>query len=433
MKIKHKLSIPVFLLVLMMIAFVSSASADETGKTPAVKGEQPWMVGLVDSGTNNAHEGQFCGGSLIAPNWVLTAAHCLEGVQNADEVDVVIGRYQLSSNEGERIPAAEMAVHPGYPEYEDNQNNDIALIRLSRPATKGTPISLISAANEYVDDPGTMARVTGWGVLTEESEKTPDMLQGVNIPVVTQTACQLVYGDDLMSDDLCAGLEDGGADSCYGDSGGPLVSTDRNGNPVQIGIVSWGEGCGVAGNYGVYTRLTEYNNWINGVMAGTETVIQPSDIPLEFDDEWEEGDWDDDNGSWDEEGDWNDDDSSWGDAGWWEDDVNVQPVEPDDSVLNLSNAVLPGGFELVWVDEWDDAQGFTYVDDGDGYTGIYLYHDGFETEMDGEAQTINGVKVFFGEEDGEQTAVFTIDGHEIFIYSTISTTQLQQLVQSIIK
>ena len=326
---KRKLMMAMVTLGLMMVALVGPASAN-TGKTPAEPGAQPWMVGLLSSDTNNGYDAQFCGGSLIAPNWVLTAAHCVEGIQNASEVDILVGRHTLSSNEGERITAAEIAVHKGYPDDADGEDNDIALIRLSRPATQGTPIKLAATTATTADDPGAQARVTGWGSLTEAGGDEPDTLHGVNLPVVSQEACKAVYGEDLLSDTICAGPESGGADSCYGDSGGPLVGRNSSGEPVQIGVVSWGDECGAAGQYGVYARVTSYQNWINNVLNGTADTLTPAELPASSEGgDWDEGDWDDD--SWDDDswddGSWDDDswdDGDWGDDSWddgsWDDD-----------------------------------------------------------------------------------------------------------------
>lgn len=411
---KTKIWLPLLLMFVMVFTVFGKASAADTGKTPAQKGAQPWMVALVDSDTKNAHKGQFCGGSLIAPQWVLTAAHCLEGT-DASGVDVVIGRHTLSSNEGERIPAAELALHVGYPDYSDGQDNDIALIRLSRPATKGTPIKLVNDANEYVDDAGTLARVTGWGVLTEDGDDAPDVLHGVNVPVVTQTACQAVYGSDLLPDGLCAGREEGGADSCYGDSGGPLVGRDRNGHPVQIGVVSWGDECGAAGNYGVYARLTEYDSWVQGVMAGTVETIQPSDLPEDFGaDDWGDEDWDEDD---------------WGDEDW--DDDEWETAEPSDDIVDLSNIELPKGFELWWADESFDELYVSYGDDNGDYLDIYATEG--EWDFSGEKTSmVNGVEVLFYNEDGEQVALFNQDGYGVEVYGTISRSQLRTTVASLL-
>ena len=402
----RKVAILFLIVGMMTMALVGQTSAAGTGKTPAVKGAQPWMVALVDSGTADAHEGQFCGGSLIAKEWVLTAAHCLEGVKDATEIDVVIGRYQLSSNEGERITASALAIHAGYPNDKDNQDNDIALIRLSRPATKGSPIRLITTANQYVDDPGTIARVTGWGVLTENGETTPDILQGVNVPIVTQELCQDVYGDDLMADNLCAGKKQGGADSCYGDSGGPLVAKDRAGNPVQIGVVSWGDECGAADSYGVYERLTEYNGWINQVMAGTVKTLTPSDLPNnDVEDEWES-------------------DEPWTDT-----------ADSDENFIDLSKIVLPKGFELTSEGVEDGEYSVSYADANGNYIDIYASAEqwAFSAEDRPFIQKIKGVEVLLDSDEGEQMALFNLDGNGVDIYATITASQMQQLVKTIVQ
>jgi hypothetical protein len=406
---KTKIWLPVLLVFGMMLTVLGNASAATTGKTPAKKGAQPWMVALVENETKNAYEGQFCGGSLIAPEWVLTAAHCLEGAE-ARDVDVVIGRYQLSTNEGERITAAELAIHTGYPDDRDGQDNDIALIRLSRPATKGTPIALITAATEYTDDPGTLARLTGWGVMSENSDESPDILHGVDVPIVTQASCKVVYGSDLMPDDLCAGREEGGADSCYGDSGGPLWSYDRNGSPIQIGIVSWGDECGAAGNYGVYARLTTYESWINGVMAGKVETLQPSDLPEDFGaDEWGESNWD--------EEDW--DDSDW------------ETSEPSNAILELSDIVLPNGFDLVWAEESRSELYVSYENERGDYVDIFAETDEWDFSEDRPTR-VNGVEVLFYQEDGEQIALFNQDGNGVEVYGTISRGQMRQLISSLL-
>jgi hypothetical protein len=423
---KHKLWIPLLLTAFILLAFVGQASAN-TGKTPATQGEQPWMVGLVEAGTANARDGHFCGGSLIAPDWVLTAAHCLEGIASPDEVDLVIGRHQLSSNAGERIPAAELLLHKGYPDYADGEDNDIALIRLSRPATQGTPISLITAATAAIDDPGQMARVTGWGVLSEDGETTPDLLHGVNVPVVSQAACEAIYGADLQPDGLCAGLEQGGADSCYGDSGGPLVVADKNGKPIQIGVVSWGDECGASGNYGVYARLTEYEAWINGVMAGTVETIEPDDVPHsdgagEWDEDWADEGWDD--GEWD--------DVEWDDVEW--DDNGVDDGQTGSAILELNTIDLPAGFEVHWFDSSADILDVGYgTDDGD-YVDIYAEEGEWAFSADDQPfiETINGVDVLRDWDGDSEIALFNVDGYGVEIYGTISETEMLDLLDSIL-
>ena len=252
---------------------------ENTGKTPAQLGAQPWMVSLADAYSNNGYDAHICGGSLIAPQWVLTAAHCVEDMAPSD-LDLVINRYTLSSNAGERIGAAQIIEHPGYANEADGEDNDIALIKLSRPATQGQPIALITDATEQLDDPGTTARVTGWGRVPEKNLESTDVLHGVNVPIVSQTVCNNVYDGDVTDDAVCAGFEQGGADSCEGDSGGPLIVPNGSGW-VQAGIVSWGgdAGCGVAGQYGVYARLTEYDDWIQGYTGLLASPTNPVPAP----------------------------------------------------------------------------------------------------------------------------------------------------------
>ena len=252
---------------------------EHTGKTPATTGQQPWMVSLADSDSSNGYDAHICGGSLIAPQWVLTAAHCVEDAK-ASDLDLIINRHTLSSNAGERIPAAQIIMHAGYTNTSDGEDNDIALIKLSRPSTQGQPIALITDATEQLDDAGTMARVTGWGRVPEQGKESTDVLHGVNVPIVSQQACRAVYDSDLTPDAVCAGFTNGGADSCEGDSGGPLIVPNGNGW-AQVGIVSWGGdlGCGVAGQYGVYARLTEYDEWIQSKVGSLTAPTTPTPAP----------------------------------------------------------------------------------------------------------------------------------------------------------
>ena len=258
----------------------ATTSGEYTGKTPAQPGAQPWMVALVNAQTPDANEGQFCGASLISSKWVLTAAHCVEG-ETAASVDAVIGRNQLSTQQGERIHAKRIIVHPGYVDQEDGQANDIALIELNHATTAGQPISIINAATAAVDDAGAQARITGWGRVPEKNLDHTDKLFGVNVPVMTQQACQKSYDNTVSGDEICAGLPQGGKDSCEGDSGGPLFIPNAQGKAIQIGIVSWGgpAGCGMPNNPGVYTRLTEYENWIKAQMSGDSTNPAPTPDP----------------------------------------------------------------------------------------------------------------------------------------------------------
>ena len=274
------------------------------GGLAAEQGAWPFQVALLtsymlDNRPESQMDAQFCGGSLIAPGWVLTAAHCLvyDGQEvPADAITVLSGATHLA--EGKRLKVAEVIVHEGFDRSMMSIDNDIGLLRLEGKAAAKT----IALPKAGIKDAG-KATVTGWGMM-EDGTFPADLMQ-VDIDVTTNEACNAgikeIYAKDLgailrswaprlrlsdtaidaatttmassMSDPLtpnmlCAGIKEGGRDSCSGDSGGPLFVKDGN-DLTQIGVVSWGEGpldaaapCGHANAYGVYTRLSNYTDWI---------------------------------------------------------------------------------------------------------------------------------------------------------------------------
>jgi trypsin len=229
-------------------------------------GKYPFMVAIVARGADS-YNGQYCGGSLIADRWVLSAAHCLVG-ESASTVDVVIGRHDLTSNAGTRIRAESIVMHPDY--NDRTSNNDIALIELRDPVSE-QPLSL--PPDESLDAPGRTATVIGWGNVDANRSKAPretwpTNLMEVDLPLVGNDDCRSHYGTDFRANTmLCAGGN--GLDSCQGDSGGPLFLS-TSGGWTQVGIVSWGDGCGQSWP-GVYTRVSTYVSWItqvSGVQPG---------------------------------------------------------------------------------------------------------------------------------------------------------------------
>ena len=261
------------------------------GGNPADDGEYPWQVALVDSTYINPFDGQFCGGSIIAPGWVLTAAHCVvddDGtVSNPATLDVVAGVNLLSSgptsgSQGQRRKVAQIIVYPSF--YYTNgkiPENDIALLRLAAPLNlnqKAQPISLATQADSPRFAPGVTATVSGWGRMNPPPQEPilfPDALMEVQVPIVDQTICSAAYPGEITPNMLCAGYAAGGYDSCQGDSGGPLIVPDGNGGWLQAGIVSWGKGCAQPNKYGVYTRLANYTEWINSWLNPAVVVYLP--------------------------------------------------------------------------------------------------------------------------------------------------------------
>jgi trypsin len=213
------------------------------GGLPAANGRYPYMVNL-----NGAFGDNYCGGTLIAPTVVLSAAHCM----GASEV--TIGRFNIAtdgSNTYDRIPVAQEVRHPFY--NSGTMENDIMLIRLTRASSKPT-VAINWSGSANVNQ---MLTVMGWGTLSEGGNQ-PDQIRYVDVPYVSNSACNYEYSGGISDDMMCAGFDQGGKDACQGDSGGPLIiSGGVASKDVQVGVVSWGDGCGKPTYPGVYSRISE--------------------------------------------------------------------------------------------------------------------------------------------------------------------------------
>ena len=297
-------------LVLAGFGLAFAASGCVVAGEDAYAEDWPGIVSLqVSQGRNTWHE---CGGTMITADWLVTAAHCVDEariepsgraaqfqrgedgmVRRLGPLRVAANRTHLSADEVTRVfTVTEIHVHPGYTNGAYERGHDIALLRIE----DGYDGPVMPMAGLGGDVPalaeGDLVQVAGYGNTSEQDSAegmlnqrgravyAPSLrLQQADVPVVSNEACraqigglidlygvEASYGDFEIGDGtLCAGT--GGQDACYGDSGGPLVVREEGYNPVQVGVVSWGLGCGRADSPGIYTRLSTYAGWIEETIA----------------------------------------------------------------------------------------------------------------------------------------------------------------------
>eukprot|EP00546_Thalassionema_frauenfeldii_P018278 CAMPEP_0178895390 /NCGR_PEP_ID=MMETSP0786-20121207/561_1 /TAXON_ID=186022 /ORGANISM="Thalassionema frauenfeldii, Strain CCMP 1798" /LENGTH=344 /DNA_ID=CAMNT_0020565617 /DNA_START=127 /DNA_END=1161 /DNA_ORIENTATION=+ len=258
-----KLSTP----VLVLLHLVNFSTARLEGSKDRHRHEL-WQERIVGGSAASRNEYPYfvswggCGASLIAPDVILSAAHC-NGISSDN---VIVGAYQRwwgqASGSAERRKITERRAHPQYSSY--TLNNDFLVMKLDKPITTLEPVKL----NDKAEVPEEEAALTvigfgsvfqgGWG---------PRLLQEVDVLHVPHDQCNAEYDGDIYEDVmLCAGVEGGGKDSCQGDSGGPIVEKTSEGH-VQVGVVSWGRGCAQPGYSGVYSRISGAKEWINEMIC----------------------------------------------------------------------------------------------------------------------------------------------------------------------
>ena len=246
------------------------------GGREAAEGSVPWQVSLGVARIADPARAHFCGGTIVSPTWIVTAAHCVTRLA-PDRLRIVAGSNVLRAGLARHV-VKRIIVHPGF--NPASMDKDIALLELAEPVPSGANVRALGLLG-LKDEKKLLVKdaalsVTGWGA-TVEAGAAVASLRVLDLPLVPRRSCNraLAYDGAISSNMICAGHIAGGEDACQGDSGGPLtldaaegVGSDPTRTPTLAGIVSWGDGCAHKGKVGVYTRVANFTAWVRACIAG---------------------------------------------------------------------------------------------------------------------------------------------------------------------
>jgi hypothetical protein len=272
---KPRLPFPIPVICLFLALLVGApgelaGQAKIVGGSKAAEGDYPWMVAIAEKSAESLFDRQFCGGSLITPNWVLTAAHCMEG-ETPGGIEVVARLTDLSDSSGAEIRGVRgIFIHPGYADLSGDLVNDIALILLDSAITSITPLAY--SRNVYPSPLNQVVTAIGWGD-TKSSPRYPNALQMVDLSLTPISVARRAYGSNRLDNRHLAAIAPG-KDTCTGDSGGPLFDPIGDlGAPLILGITSFGLNCAQRGVPGIYANVGNYVDWIDAFLA--EPTVGP--------------------------------------------------------------------------------------------------------------------------------------------------------------
>ncbi|MFT4994801.1 MAG: secreted trypsin-like serine protease [Paraglaciecola sp.] len=250
----------------------------------------PINASISVASTSELQQDSSCGATFLGDKWVLTAAHCVDS-PNSNLFKMNVGEYDLSDGAENAIEIANIYIHPRYDA--DAIDHDIAIVELvSSVNVPGVNIADPALTDQLAIENAT-ATVAGWGGRLGyapgegPTDDFPDILHQVDLQLSTNEECRAEFGDRLgrapqdvgLTDVMiCAGVAQGGKSSCQGDSGGPLIVNTGTG-VQQVGIVSWGIGCAQAGLPGVFTRVSEFKDWLSTISQGI-AITQRHDFPV---------------------------------------------------------------------------------------------------------------------------------------------------------